>query len=407
MYKILAIGDSVMWGQGLKSDDKFAHRVGAALTQQTNAGRVQVDILAHSGAVLKTEKDRATDPDPYLMGELPRAHPNILTQAYIAKNGSPQNREYLGDKPYDLASHREHKHDIQAHAAAYDDKDPDLILVGGGINDFDAFQILLPFESSKLAGVDFKEAQGIFDLAAIGRELKTLVDSAGFTEKEFRALAKASIKPMKDTLLALKSAAMFPHSRIVVTGYYPLFTRESELAPIGAFAAVLYFFARLGLCRQPLKQVPADILFLLAELLGKPFFVERAKLFVDCSNEFLKDAVADANRELGAEHIFFAPAGFGSHGTFSDDSFIFGFKFIDIKSARDIEFIDVDDAREADRKAAWELAFKHGKVDADSKFMAFHASIGHPNIKGARQYAAQIMDVIRRHPRAFNLDFHA
>lgn len=407
MYKILAIGDSVTWGQGLKSEDKFAHRVGAALTQQTNAGPVQVDILAHSGAVLKREKDRDAHPDPYLMGELPRAHPDILTQAMIAKSSTPENRRYLADQPYDFASHRQHKHDILAHVAEYDAKDPDLIIVGGGINDFDAFQILLPFESARLASIDFKEANGIFDLAAIGRELRTLVDSAGFSEKEFRALVRASFKPMKDHLVSLKSASLFPNSRIIVTGYYPLFTEESKLAPIGAFAAVLYFFARLGLCRQPMQQISADILFLLAELLGKSFFVERSKLFVDCSNEFLKEAVADANRELGAEHIFFAPAGFGSHGAFSDDTFIFGFKFIDIKSARDIEVIDVDDAREADRKAAWELAFKHGKVDADSKFMAFHAAIGHPNVKGARQYAAQIMDVIRRHPRAFNVAFHS
>lgn len=48
---MLVLGDSIMWGQGLKEDDKFSTRVKCWLQARTNR-EVKVHVEAHSGAVI-------------------------------------------------------------------------------------------------------------------------------------------------------------------------------------------------------------------------------------------------------------------------------------------------------------------------------------------------------------------
>jgi lysophospholipase L1-like esterase len=49
--QMLVLGDSIMWGQGLKEDEKFSSRVKCWLQDRTNR-EVKVHVEAHSGAVL-------------------------------------------------------------------------------------------------------------------------------------------------------------------------------------------------------------------------------------------------------------------------------------------------------------------------------------------------------------------
>ena len=49
--QMLVIGDSIMWGQGLKDDEKFSSRVKCWLQEKTNR-EVKVHVEAHSGAVI-------------------------------------------------------------------------------------------------------------------------------------------------------------------------------------------------------------------------------------------------------------------------------------------------------------------------------------------------------------------
>ena len=49
--QMLVLGDSIMWGQGLKDDEKFSSRVKCWLQEKTNR-EVKLHVEAHSGAVI-------------------------------------------------------------------------------------------------------------------------------------------------------------------------------------------------------------------------------------------------------------------------------------------------------------------------------------------------------------------
>ncbi|MGH9931287.1 MAG: SGNH/GDSL hydrolase family protein [Pyrinomonadaceae bacterium] len=49
--RMLVLGDSIMWGQGLKDDEKFSSRVKCWLQEKTNR-EVKLHVEAHSGAVI-------------------------------------------------------------------------------------------------------------------------------------------------------------------------------------------------------------------------------------------------------------------------------------------------------------------------------------------------------------------
>src|ERR1700730_8697164 len=81
-YKVLTLGDSVMWGQGLAPQHKFVQLVADYLMGQGR--QVVVGALAHSGAVVCLD---ATPPgafQPFLFGELPRSFPSIASQLGVA-----------------------------------------------------------------------------------------------------------------------------------------------------------------------------------------------------------------------------------------------------------------------------------------------------------------------------------
>src|SRR6476620_12094198 len=49
--QMLVIGDSIMWGQGLRDDEKFSSRVKCWLQEKTDR-EVKLHMEAHSGAVI-------------------------------------------------------------------------------------------------------------------------------------------------------------------------------------------------------------------------------------------------------------------------------------------------------------------------------------------------------------------
>ena len=52
--QMLVLGDSIMWGQGLREEEKFSSRVKCWLQERTNR-EVKVHVEAHSGAVISAE----------------------------------------------------------------------------------------------------------------------------------------------------------------------------------------------------------------------------------------------------------------------------------------------------------------------------------------------------------------
>src|SRR5258707_8193513 len=49
--QMLVLGDSIMWGQGLKPEQKFSWRIKCWLQEKTNR-EVKQNVFAHSGALL-------------------------------------------------------------------------------------------------------------------------------------------------------------------------------------------------------------------------------------------------------------------------------------------------------------------------------------------------------------------
>src|SRR6266566_1620064 len=57
--EMLVLGDSIMWGQGLKPEQKFSWRIKCWLQEKTNR-EVRQQVFAHSGALISA--DPATAP---------------------------------------------------------------------------------------------------------------------------------------------------------------------------------------------------------------------------------------------------------------------------------------------------------------------------------------------------------
>ena len=102
-YRIVVLGDSVTWGQGLLDADKMHCVVAARIPQAEVAA-----VLAHSGAVIGVCGRQTRTPAD---GEVPTAYPSILQQC-----------DAFADDP----------------AAV------DLVIVNGGINDIDVRYVLNP-----------------------------------------------------------------------------------------------------------------------------------------------------------------------------------------------------------------------------------------------------------------------
>lgn len=109
---MLVLGDSILWGQGLKEEHKTWYLVKAWL-QQTIGREVHEKIEAHSGAVIGTPEDPGANNDALqLDGELSRAYPTVNNQLDNALKAFP------------------------------DPAQVDLVLVDGCINDLDSRRLL-------------------------------------------------------------------------------------------------------------------------------------------------------------------------------------------------------------------------------------------------------------------------
>ena len=77
-FHMLVLGDSVMWGQGLRDEEKFSSRLKCWLEEKINR-EVSVQVEAHSGAVISAVSN---DPPEFVTsdGEVNRSTPTINLQ---------------------------------------------------------------------------------------------------------------------------------------------------------------------------------------------------------------------------------------------------------------------------------------------------------------------------------------
>lgn len=355
--RILALGDSVMWGQGLLDQNKFTFKLRDWLCAQRGAADcadVQLHVEAHSGAVVsrpgnkheRKQEEEFTRPVTPLRfaGEVNNAYPTLWGQLELARRHYQQQ--------------------------SVPPSEVDVVLVNGGINDMGAQRLLV----SRLFGGDVK-----------------------------RLAKKYCGDEMRRFLLAAADA--FPNARLVVPGYFPLVSEDTP--PFVLFETIREWLfggeraeARLFRAFQEdwaASAGPARTTRTMRRL------AERSREFVTASNEALAEAVAHVNRRrplgtgappAGAHaRAFFAAVPFGPDNTYAaPNSFLWrlGRKSPTlVLQCADDNFITrfvVDDEVQAERPCMCRQAGRR----ADP--VCFRAGAFHPNRAGAHAY----FEAIRR-----------
>ena len=266
-FRMLVLGDSVMWGQGLEDEHKFSFKIKEWICAQRNGGvcqnkdDVQIHVEAHSGAFIaqpakddqKEQEERFTrikSPERY-PGEVPSRYPTIwgevdLAQRYYVDNSIPAS-------------------------------EVDLILVNGGINDMGASRILAPKPIEFLAG-----------------------DVTKFAKKHCEADMK---------LLLEKLARTFPNARIVVPGYFPLVSVSTPEKIVWETIELLFRDKKEKTDDQvAIEEAPAkspEAVAAVPKLSGwLKDLAERSQQWADSSNNAFAAAVKSFNSTHPGLHVF-------------------------------------------------------------------------------------------------------
>ena len=318
---MVAVGDSVMWGQGLASASKFTTKVRAWLI-----GRMGKDVrlvtLAHSGAI--TAPGTAAQEALATPGEVPNSFPTIPHQAIT----------------------------LAPAAAAVPGRDVDLVLVDGCINDVGVTTILSPASTSTLISNLVQTHCGRMDVL-LGQIHTT-----------------------------------FPRAKIVVTGYFPIASQDSDLTAISGLlmhvgAMTAASAAAFGI---PLDPVSGAIAGAVTSKVLKDKLVANSYTFYDESNRQLGLAVDRFNAAAG-NFAAFVPIPFRAQNAYAArDSWLW------LVPTPVGERDEVFSARGAicNNNGILMTAGATQSSLASSRAKCIEASMGHPNVKGAQAYADAI-----------------
>ena len=230
--EMLTLGDSVVWGQGLKPENKFRTIVCEWLGQKTSK-KVNFHNEAHSGATILPP----TDKGPIYQGEVNVSLPSVFQQLKNSTNYYKSRKDSEGGK-------------INPEAV-------DLILVDGGINDMHATNILFS------------------------------------TPRKISVKAKTYCYEEMSKLLP-QITGTYPNARIVVTGYFPLISGLSS--PTEVLDVVLTVIKEnkiqtilSKLAKKILDKTPDKFHFIHNGL------TKNSDTWYADSNQYLRQAVTEAN----------------------------------------------------------------------------------------------------------------
>jgi hypothetical protein len=371
LINMLVLGDSIMWGQGLKEENKISFRVQDWLCEQTGR-RIKVWREAHSGSVLMDEPTT----------KLQKSETNI--EAYAVKGNLEQTQlqkvSNRIDRPTQL---------IEPNAANQsNDERHGEVNVG---NPTIARQVENALKRFKGPEVDFILMNGCindFDFQNFIDTSMTIDQIDARTEK----VCYERMTPILETV-----AERFPNSRIIVPGYYPVVTEKSA-------KNVLYRFAFGWLfSRQKQKWFFPNAKKQLFQKL-----TVRSNQWAESSNDALRRSVAKANQKA-ANRIVFAPITYGSKTGFGSRGSGFAApkktsllwtsrlnstgrgaisKFFYVVFVLNYRALRPNDEVSSDRKNACK--------QAGLGFKCQYAAWGHPNTKGVGEYVESITRELRR-----------
>jgi hypothetical protein len=339
---LLSVGDSLMWGQGLRPEHRFRERVRAHLGRVLDQDIVELS-LARSGAPLAND-----EPDEVL---------SAIEDDTIPDHYGPGDfsREVPGDAPSTLEQ-------LRIAEAVLDADDIDhgairFILLDGGINDAGITNILNPFVA--WTGEDFFAGRNAW-----------ILDRARETETEM-------VQTLEEAL------ATFPNATIVVNGYFPVFSYGSiahgtKLKSIGAFGSVLNFV----------------LPFTLDSL------VTASEAWRTASTHHIKAAIGRVSRDNPDRTVLFARSNIeGSHALFAPDSWLWEYDtFPDGVPEGDDWALFLGGATPEDEVIAERVSRCEALDDEPglegTDLTCRLASIGHPNVEGAVDYADSIIGIL-------------
>jgi lysophospholipase L1-like esterase len=242
-FEFLVIGDSLVFGQGLKEENKFYTLTRNWLQNDVfgSSKNVNLKVKAHSGASITLHereknalKKAELDETKFYKPEVNFNFPTIWTQVDIAK------KEYASPDSVNL------------------------IMLTGGITDLGVADILNVFGSEKA----FREAIPKF-----------------CNESMFRLLEHA--------------ANTFPNALIAVVGYFPMVSKKSSTHAVFNAILELYEFPRFT------KPLLNNLLTLPLLKMIRKQIIKRSKCWVENSDIELNKAVTRLNNQLGKQQAVF------------------------------------------------------------------------------------------------------
>jgi lysophospholipase L1-like esterase len=329
---MLVLGDSIMWGEGLKAENKFSHRIKTWLTQTT--GRQVIErIEAHAGAVI--EEANADETRPADDGEVNVAVPTV-------------------------------NHQLESAVRHYGNgSQVDLVLVSGCGNDVDVKNIL----------------------------------NAAKTTEEIRLLTEVKCgKPMERLLRRI--SASFPAAYIIVAGYYPFASDETNND----------IFMR-GLTKRFHKAIAGASRLNQEAILRR--VIDNSQQWYLSSNKSLSEAVRTVNAEVGRNssrgRIMFAEIHvLPEHAFRARKTQQWNFesspirKLLVILSFGKILLRPNDQVRKQ-RSSSCKKYWKAVPAETESQkkerknqqLLCRYAALGHPNRQGALTYAEAITEQLK------------
>lgn len=329
-FRIASFGDSIVWGQGVPPAQRFTMLAADTITARRN-GRIAVfalDHCANSGAFLDPFTATATpvggiprDPATNFRGECPMG---VSIRGQVAT--------------WTVAP-------LMAEASEIN-----LVILDGGIND-----------------------------VSVGVILDPTGDDTALVRTTTRVCGSGMLVLLADVLSA------FPGVPVVVTGYYPIVSRQTDLNSLvplldalGLLAGVVTglasgLLAGLGFPGFPI--IGGDPLgSRLLRLWLQERLVARSQLFATTANLALAGAVASTRAAVPSSAIALAIPAFGpANSIFAPDTFLWGAAF---------------PSGPEDPVAATRV------ITCGTSPINVMASIGHPNLRGARAYGDAIAAVL-------------
>lgn len=330
---LLVLGDSILWGQGLRDEHKATYLVKRWLEQQTGREVFQT-MQAHSGAVIgppEATADKAGLDATYLLnGEISRGYPTINDQIDYALKafGNP------------------------AHV--------DLVIVNGCINDLDSQRLL----------------------------------NAANTPDNIRELARAKCGAPVEALLT-RIATVFPSAQLVIIGYYPILTEKTANDLFMRALAKRFYLPAPGAPKMNDKTLRARLIAISREWYqtsGQMLSAVARKVDADLAAKGSHQRVLFADPGFRTENAFAAKEtrlwGFDA-SWLRKMLVVFTLGRVQLRSNDELRSYRSDLCKALLKKPASESPAE--KADREDRLMRCRlAAVAHPNRKGAAMYADAI-----------------